>query len=216
MESFYLTHHFLLEKTFPRASCYSLTFVNTHSELKKMFLRSRFSNSLAPMPLAVLMIAFVSVITSCASTGEISEHAPVIAQIEPSSKTQLKNSENSATEQASEPQLAPAEPIQILGGVKKPGTVPYREGANLSFYLSEAGASTAENDSAKIQIIRGEPGKKKAQEFNLSDGTIPPLRSGDIVIVHSPAKKTFIEKSIAVAASAAAILGTAALLILVV
>ncbi len=107
------------------------------------------------------------------------------------------------------------EPIQIIGGVKNPGHFPYREGANLSFYLSEAGAPTQDTETAKIQIIRGEPGRKKAQEFRLGNDQIPSLHSGDIVIVHPP-KKTFLARSLTVAASAAAILGTAALVILLV
>jgi protein involved in polysaccharide export with SLBB domain len=127
-----------------------------------------------------------------------------------------ESSENPASKEQLSPQSLSAEPIQILGGVKNPGAVPYQEGADLSFYLSKTGAAPSAEDDAKIQIIRGEPGKKKAQEFNLKDGSIPPLKSGDIVIVHPPAQKTFIEKTIAVAASAAAILGTAALLVLVV
>lgn len=181
-----------------------------------MFSGSRFFNSHGSTSVFVLAIALASLITGCASTKTISKHAPVVAQIEPSQKTKPEISENPAVKESSAPQAAPAEPIQILGGVKNPGLVPYQEGADLSFYLSKTGAESSADDDAKIQIIRGEPGKKKAQEFNLKDGSIPPLKSGDIVIVHPPTQKTFIEKTIAVAASAAAILGTAALLVLVV
>jgi hypothetical protein len=162
----------------------------------------------------LLAILAFSLLSGCASTRPVSRSAPIDAQNEPpATKAPLKLEVPPPQEVASSPP-AP-ESIQVLGGVKKPGNVPYRAGADLAFYVSEAGGSSTDSDTEKVQIIRGEAGKKKAQEFNLSKGSLPSVHSGDIVIVH-PAKKTFLEKSYAVAASAAAILGTAALLILMV
>ncbi|MFL5814296.1 MAG: SLBB domain-containing protein [Bdellovibrionia bacterium] len=165
--------------------------------------------------IAFSMLSLSFLMSGCASNRAISHNAPVIAQTEPSSKKELKIAAETASTKPLSPQKTEPEPIQILGGVKNPGNIPYREGADLTFYLSQAGAPDSDEDSAKVQIIRGKPGKKEAQVFDLHKGTLPSLQGGDIVIVH-PQKKTFIEKSLAVAASAAAILGTTALLILVV
>jgi hypothetical protein len=165
--------------------------------------------------IATCMLSLPFLISGCASIRSISHNAPVIAQTEPSSKKELKIPVETVSTETTSPRKAEPEPIQILGGVKNPGNIPYREGADLTFYLSQAGAPDSDEDSAKVQIIRGAPGKKEAQVFDLHKGALPSIQGGDIVIVHPP-KKTFIEKSLAVAASAAAILGTAALLILVV
>jgi hypothetical protein len=201
----------MLSKLCTRASCNSLTFVITHSKLKEMF--SRLYNFKLVITFSMLSLSFL--MSGCASTRAISHTAPLIAQTEPSFKKNLEISAETTPVETLTSQKAEPEPIQILGGVKSPGNIPYREGADLTFYLSQAGAPDSNEDAAKIQIIRGAPGKKEAHVFDLSKDSPPPIQGGDIVIVHPP-KKTFIEKSFAVAASAAAILGTAALLILVV
>jgi hypothetical protein len=200
------------------ASFNSLTFFITHSELKEMFFRLfslQFLKTVAPTVVFSATFSVLLFLSGCAQTRPFVHNVPDSAQIEPSVKKEQKNSGETLSSATPLQQQPVPQPIQIIGGVKNPGNIAYREGADLSFYLSQAGAPDTNEESAKIQIIRGAPGKKEAQEFRLGQGNIPAIQSGDIVIVHAP-KKTFIEKSFAVAASAAAILGTAALLILVV
>jgi hypothetical protein len=169
-------------------------------------------------------LILISCLTGCATPRGI-QHLPKNSNKSCSTQTQSINEWRSSQDEelpwdldanmTQESSSSESETIRILGGVKKPGPLPFRKDADLAFYLTEAGATPPESQSGKVQIIRGKPGKKKAQEFVLGQGSTPHLQSGDIVIVH-PAKSSLIEKSITIAASAMALIGTAALLILVV
>lgn len=105
--------------------------------------------------------------------------------------------------------------VRVLGEVEKPGTVPFKKGANLAFYLSKAGGPPSDGEIRKVQIIRGRPGRRTAAEYSISvtdPARLPPVKDGDIVIFH--ADKDLPPSHGSLTAAAAAFVGTMALLII--
>lgn len=104
--------------------------------------------------------------------------------------------------------------VQVLGELKRPGQFGYRPGADVYFYLAEAGGPTRDLDFFKIQIFRGPPGKRVMKEFDLEHPeTVPLVEAGDILVFQSDKPSPF-QKGVGTAANIASILTAVALLIL--
>lgn len=167
-----------------------------------------------PRRFAVPVFVVIFLLQSCASSPQTEKKLTKKRISVPSQ--QIYPLEGSRTTPESQPSLLPPAPIEILGGVKDPGRIPFQPGADLTFYLSKAGGTPSNALPEKIQIIRGDPGKKKAEEFQLVRAdSAPALKSGDIVIVHSRSP-SLMEKAMTYAASAVAVVGAFALLLVMV
>lgn len=104
--------------------------------------------------------------------------------------------------------------VQVLGELKRPGEFGHRAGADVYFYMAEAGGPTRDTDFDKVQIYRGLPGKRVMMEFELEDPTkVPAVRPGDILVFHSD-KPTRFQKNVTTAANIASVITAIALLII--
>lgn len=104
--------------------------------------------------------------------------------------------------------------VQVLGEVKKSGEFGFRPGADVYFYLAEAGGPTRDLDFYKIQIFRGPPGNRTTMEFALDEPKeVPAIRAGDIIVFQAD-KPTRFQKNVGTAANIASIITAIALLIL--
>lgn len=111
--------------------------------------------------------------------------------------------------------LALSKFIRIVGEIKKPGEVPYKPGADFTYYLAKAGGPTQFADLKNIQLIRGEGRDKKTYEFRFDDPNgIASIENGDFIFVPAdrPGKT---EKAVSTVGGAAAIVSAIALLIMV-
>jgi protein involved in polysaccharide export with SLBB domain len=116
---------------------------------------------------------------------------------------------------ASEPaSLETGNQVQVLGELKKPGEYGHRPGADVYFYMAEAGGPTRDTDFDKIQIYRGPLGKRVMMEFALDEpDKVPPIKSGDILVFRSDNPSKF-QKSMGTAANIASVVTAIALLII--
>ncbi len=108
----------------------------------------------------------------------------------------------------------PSNQVQVIGELKRPGEFAFRPGADVYFYLAEAGGPTRDLDFFKIQIFRGPPGKRVMTEFDLEHPEkVPLVQAGDILVFQSDKPSPF-QKHVGTAANIASILTAIALLIL--
>ncbi len=104
--------------------------------------------------------------------------------------------------------------VQVLGELKRTGKVAFRPGADVYFYLVEAGGPTQNLDFAKVQIYRGAPGKRTMTEFDLEEPKkVPIVEPGDILVFQAD-RPTRFQKDMGTAANIASILTAIALLII--
>ncbi|MGZ3740886.1 MAG: polysaccharide biosynthesis/export family protein [Bdellovibrionota bacterium] len=104
--------------------------------------------------------------------------------------------------------------VQVLGELKRPGEFGHRAGADVYFYMAEAGGPTRDTDFDRVQIYRGIPGKRVMMEFKLEEPeTVPPVKPGDILVFQAD-KPTRFQKNVTTAANIASVLTAIALLII--
>jgi protein involved in polysaccharide export with SLBB domain len=104
--------------------------------------------------------------------------------------------------------------VQVLGELKKPGEFGHRPGADVYFYLAEAGGPTRDMDFDRVLIYRGAAGKRQVLEFPLDEpDKVPPVMPGDILVFRSDIPTKF-QKTVTTAASIASIITAVALLII--
>jgi protein involved in polysaccharide export with SLBB domain len=104
--------------------------------------------------------------------------------------------------------------IQVLGELKKPGEFGHRPGADVYFYMAEAGGPTRDTDFDKVQIFRGPLGKRTMMEFALDEPEkVPAIQPGDILVFRSDNPSKF-QKSMGAAANVAAVISAIALLVI--
>lgn len=90
--------------------------------------------------------------------------------------------------QAPNPVPNPPPEIRVMGEVEKPGMIAFQKGADLAFYVSQAGGPSHDSKIRRVQIIRGKPGSRVASEYAVSGQglkKLPAVHDGDIVIVHT-------------------------------
>ncbi|MCB0328955.1 MAG: SLBB domain-containing protein [Bdellovibrionales bacterium] len=76
--------------------------------------------------------------------------------------------------------------VQLLGQVVQPGAYPYRTGTNFFHYLVLAGGPTERTDFTRVEVVRLHDGERHSKRYDLTeDDVVPPVESGDIVIVHA-------------------------------
>ncbi len=104
--------------------------------------------------------------------------------------------------------------VQLLGEVRRPGEFGFRQGKDIYFYLAEAGGPTRDSDFQKVEIYRGDAGKRTLVEFELDDPkNAPSVQPGDIIVVHADKLSPF-QKFLNSAASFATVVSAIALLII--
>jgi hypothetical protein len=105
--------------------------------------------------------------------------------------------------------------IEILGEVRKPGYVPYRQGADFLYYYSAAEGSTALANLGKIEIIRNSIPHSESITVDFAEkNSIPPLSPGDMVVVHAD-RPSALERSAPVLTAIASVLSAFLLSVLV-
>ncbi|HEY8280653.1 MAG TPA: SLBB domain-containing protein [Bdellovibrionota bacterium] len=104
--------------------------------------------------------------------------------------------------------------VQVLGELKRPGEFAHRPGADVYFYMSEAGGPTRDTDFFKVQIFRGLAGQKTMTEFELEDPkSAPEILPGDILVFQAD-KPTRFQKGVGTVANLASIITAIALVII--
>ncbi len=105
--------------------------------------------------------------------------------------------------------------VQILGEVRKPGFVLFREGADFMYYFTRAEGPTAMSDLDRIEIIRGKIPGAEAIRVRIKDtNQLPQLQAGDVVIVRA-VQPSFIERAAPVISAVSSIIGTILLFIVI-
>jgi protein involved in polysaccharide export with SLBB domain len=98
--------------------------------------------------------------------------------------------------------------LQLLGEVKTPGEYRYKRDSDFYYYLSKAGGPTERANLGRIELVRGTPKNRSTSLFDLGDpATLPPLSSGDLIIVHAD-KQTPTERTIGTISGITAILNS--------
>lgn len=81
--------------------------------------------------------------------------------------------------------------VFVIGGVNKPGSVPFRAGMTLADAITAAGGFSARGDRAKVRLERID---KTTFNFDLTTGGgSNPLTAGDQVIVETVGQKRYIQ-----------------------
>ncbi len=81
--------------------------------------------------------------------------------------------------------------VFVIGGVNKPGSVPFRSGMLISDAIAAAGGFSPRGDRAKVRLERSD---KTTLNFDLTTGGgASPLKAGDQVIVETVGQKRYIQ-----------------------
>ena len=106
--------------------------------------------------------------------------------------------------------------IRVLGEVKRPGLVPYREDADFLYYFTQVEGPSTLADLKKIEIVRGRmPGAESiVLNFESEKNLFPKLLPGDMILVHAD-RPTQLERTVPVLSGIAAVVSAVLLSILV-
>jgi protein involved in polysaccharide export with SLBB domain len=104
--------------------------------------------------------------------------------------------------------------IEMLGEVKTPGQIPFKQGADFLYYLTKAGGPSSVADLSRIEVIRGGSGNRAGQVYNWEEThELKKLEPNDIVVVHANQPTKF-ERFIQSASGVAAVLSAIGILII--
>lgn len=105
--------------------------------------------------------------------------------------------------------------LQLLGDVRAPGVLAYKDGADFFYYFGKTGGSTATTDFDRIRVIR--PTDKGPAETNGSAQDIArylKLEPGDMILVGSSAPTKY-ERNLQLTTTIATVLSTIGILLVV-
>ena len=76
--------------------------------------------------------------------------------------------------------------VQVLGQVRTPGEIAYRDNANFFYYLVQAGGPTDRAAMSRLVLVRSDGAKLQTVKFSVNEPEeIPQIQGGDIVLIQA-------------------------------